>query len=132
MTNEETQQMPVQEKKEECPHCQMMKMSIAASFAHGSCSTIESEEGRDRCMEWAAGLQPEELKEAEKVMEAAYEQVGAEGLDKYAEMYNLLARQTIITKVGDKLARQRKGEQVEITPIEKALYRKFTSENMRI
>ena len=110
----------IQEKKEECPRCEMQRLMVGASVAHVACGTITEEGDRGKCMEWAAGLDLEHMS-AEDVMEGAYDRAGLAGLDAFPEMYNELIRKLIIKRVGQKLTN---GQQVSDEEIK--LYKKYT------
>ena len=113
-----------EEKKEECPRCEMNVKMIGMTLAHISCSTIKDENERGECNEWAAGINPTEMT-MEEMAEGAYDRAGIAGLSALPEMYNEMIRGLVIKKVGDKLER---GEQ--ITEEENNLYHKYTKKEI--
>ena len=110
----------IQEKKEACPRCEMQRLMVSTSIAHVACGTIQEEGSRGKCMEWAAGLDLENMS-AEEVMEGAYDRAGLAGLDAFPEMHNELVRKLIIKKVGEKLEKN-----IPVSDEEIELYKKYT------
>lgn len=117
----ETEQNP----EERCPRCEMESVLVALSTARVACSGIKEDIERGTCMDWAAGIDPSEVKNAETLMEEIYNKTGIDGLARYPELYNKLIRKIIVKKVGEKLEN---GE--TITEEESKLYEKYTKQEI--
>lgn len=94
---------------ENCPLCDIVGIDVAIGVAHAACRASSQLDKKIECLNWIEGINPADIKSAEKIWEEAYDKAGLEGITIAAKAFWNSFKDVIIKKVHEM---QERGEEV--------------------
>ena len=111
----------IKKEHEPCVECQMEELFVAIGAAHTICPTLQDPEKKEKCVEWAQSLDPENVESATEIYKKALELSGVKGLRRVSSTFNAGVRNAIIESVGERLKQGKPVPDEEV-----ALYKRYT------